>query len=77
MGPLPATSIRNGRLVDPGTGGFPQNVAGALIGPKLPKSYQKQVSKVYPGLWGSVAIGLYNGGGYHAPQALQALRSLR
>ena len=43
--------------------------AGALIGRKLSKSYRKNVNKAYPGLWGSVAIGLYNGGGYHAAEA--------
>ncbi|MFB3851190.1 MAG: hypothetical protein ACE14Q_04600 [Acidobacteriota bacterium] len=34
------------------------------FGPELPKSYQDDVSKGFPGKWGSLAIGLYNGGGY-------------
>jgi hypothetical protein len=39
---------------------------GALLGPKLGEAYQKSVSGKYPGAWGSLALGLYNGGGYHA-----------
>lgn len=39
---------------------------GTLLGPKLDKEYQKKVNKKYPGTWGSLAIGVYNGGGYHA-----------
>lgn len=39
-----------------------------LLGRKLPKEYQKEVSKKYPGTWGSVQLGLYNGGGYHAAE---------
>ena len=42
-------------------------IAG-LFGKKLAKDYQKKVSKKYPGEWGSFAFGLYNGGGYHAPE---------
>lgn len=38
------------------------------FGPELPKSYQDEVSKAFPGKWGSVAIGLYNGGGYGAAE---------
>ncbi len=41
---------------------------GGLIGPKLSREYQKKVSKKYPGKWGSFALGLYNGGGYHAEE---------
>jgi len=38
----------------------------ALLGGKLDKKYQKEVSKKYPGKYGSFAVGIYNGGGYHA-----------
>ncbi|MFA8342754.1 MAG: hypothetical protein ACEPO8_07240 [Rhodothermaceae bacterium] len=38
----------------------------ALLGGKLDKKYQKEVSKAYPGKYGSFSIGIYNGGGYHA-----------
>ena len=39
-----------------------------LLGEKLPKSYQERVNKYYPGTWGSLAFGVYNGGGYHAAE---------
>lgn len=39
-----------------------------LLGRKLPKAYQKEVSKKYPGTWGSIQLGVYNGGGYHAKE---------
>ena len=39
---------------------------GALLGGTMPEDYQKTVSGKYPGRYGSVALGLYNGGGYHA-----------
>ncbi|MFH2006528.1 MAG: hypothetical protein ABI333_08090 [bacterium] len=42
---------------------------GVLLGRKLPKAYQKKVGKKYPGTWGSLAFGVYNGGGYHAKEA--------
>lgn len=38
---------------------------GVLLGRKLPRSYQKKVNKKYPGTWGSLALGVYNGAGYH------------
>jgi len=38
---------------------------GTNFGPALPKSYQDEVSKAYPGKWGSFSIGVYNGGGYN------------
>jgi hypothetical protein len=41
---------------------------GVLLGRKLPKDYQKRVSKKYPGSWGSIQLGIYNGGGYHAAE---------
>lgn len=37
---------------------------GTNFGPELPKSYQDEVSKGFPGKWGSMAVGIYNGGGY-------------
>lgn len=37
-----------------------------LLGGKIDEDYQKRVSKYYPGRYGSFAIGIYNGGGYHA-----------
>jgi hypothetical protein len=40
-----------------------------LLGGTLPESYQKTVSKDYPGRYGSFAFGVYNGGGYHASEA--------
>ncbi len=39
---------------------------GLLLGEKLGKKYQEEVNKEYPGTWGSLALGVYNGGGYHA-----------
>jgi hypothetical protein len=41
---------------------------GTNFGPPLPKSYQDEVSKAYPGKWGSFNIGIYNGGGYNATE---------
>lgn len=37
-----------------------------LLGDELDKAYQKKVSKVHPGTYGSFSIGIYNGPGYHA-----------
>jgi hypothetical protein len=42
--------------------------AGGLLGRKLPGEYRNQVSHKYPGTWGSFALGMYNGGGYHAAE---------
>ena len=39
-----------------------------LLGKKLPKAYQQSVSNEYPGEFGSIAFGVYNGGGYHAAE---------
>jgi len=44
---------------------------GGLIGEKLDKEYQKKVSSKYPGKFGSFALGVYNGGGYHAGEQNQ------
>ncbi len=38
----------------------------ALLGGEVDKKYQDEISSKYPGKYGSVAFGLYNGGGYHA-----------
>jgi hypothetical protein len=38
----------------------------ALLGGEMNDQYKKNVSKSYPGRYGSFAIGIYNGGGYHA-----------
>lgn len=45
--------------------GFGLTYAG-LIGGKIDKDYQDRVNTNYPGRLGSFAIGVYNGGGYHA-----------
>jgi hypothetical protein len=37
-----------------------------LIGGKLDSDYRKLVNSRYAGKFGSIAIGIYNGGGYHA-----------
>jgi hypothetical protein len=41
-------------------------MAGVLLGRKLSRHYQDTVSSKEPGTWGSLAVGLYNGGGYSA-----------
>lgn len=43
--------------------------ATGLLGGTLPEEYQKTVARPYPGRFGSFAIGVYNGGGYHAAEA--------
>lgn len=43
----------------------------ALLGGKMDDEYQKSVSKYYPGRYGSFALGIYNGGGYHASEKNQ------
>ena len=40
----------------------------ALLGGEMDKEYQQRVSKKYPGRYGSFAVGVYNGGGYHAKE---------
>ncbi|MFC1555445.1 hypothetical protein ACFL67_00020 [candidate division KSB1 bacterium] len=37
-----------------------------LFGELVDETYQKEVNNKYPGRYGSMAIGIYNGGGYHA-----------
>lgn len=38
----------------------------SLLGGEINKDYQKSVSDDYPGKYGSLEFGIYNGGGYHA-----------
>lgn len=40
----------------------------SLLGGTMDEEYQKKVSHYYPGRYGSVAFGIYNGGGYHASE---------
>jgi hypothetical protein len=40
----------------------------SLLGGEIHEEYQDEVTSAYPGRWGSVAVGLYNGGGYHAAE---------
>ncbi|PKP38919.1 MAG: hypothetical protein CVT98_04215, partial [Bacteroidetes bacterium HGW-Bacteroidetes-15] len=37
-----------------------------LIGGKIDDDYQKRINKNHAGKYGSIALGIYNGGGYHA-----------
>ena len=37
-----------------------------LLGGQIDESYQKNVNSKYPGKYGSLSIGVFNGGGYHA-----------
>jgi hypothetical protein len=43
----------------------------SLLGGEIDEGYQEEVTSAYPGRWGSVAIGVYNGGGYHAAERNQ------
>ncbi|MBD3375932.1 hypothetical protein GF406_12925 [candidate division KSB1 bacterium] len=38
----------------------------ALLGGKIDQAFQDRVSKNSPGRYGSISVGVYNGGGYHA-----------
>lgn len=38
----------------------------SLLGAEMDDDYKQNVSNAYPGKYGSIAIGIYNGGGYHA-----------
>lgn len=40
----------------------------ALLGGEMSEEYKHRVNSKYPGRFGSLAIGLYNGGGYHAKE---------
>ncbi len=37
----------------------------ALLGGEMPEWYKKHVNSHYPGRYGSIALGIYNGAGYH------------
>jgi len=38
----------------------------ALLGGEMDENYRKRVNGRYPGKYGSLALGVYNGGGYHS-----------
>ena len=38
----------------------------SLLGGEMDSKYKKEVNSKYPGRHGSIALGIYNGGGYHA-----------
>ena len=40
----------------------------SLFGGEIDKEYQEKVSHYYPGRYGSMSLGVYNGGGYHASE---------
>lgn len=40
-----------------------------MIGPPMPDAYRKKVNPKYAGRFGSFALGIYNGGGYHSDEA--------
>lgn len=40
----------------------------SLLGGEIDEEYQKTVSKKFPGKYGSIALGIYNGGGYHSSE---------
>jgi polyhydroxyalkanoate synthesis regulator phasin len=40
----------------------------SLLGGYMSEDYQKNVNGVYPGRYGSIQAGVYNGGGYHASE---------
>jgi hypothetical protein len=44
---------------------------GGLFGVKMDKDYRDKVNPKYPGVYGSFALGVYNGSGYHAAEANQ------
>jgi len=43
----------------------------SLFGGELPKEYQETVNHEYPGRYGSMAVGIYNGAGYHTSEKNQ------
>jgi hypothetical protein len=43
----------------------------SLFGGEMPKEYQEKVSSYYPGRYGSMSVGIYNGAGYHASEKNQ------
>lgn len=40
----------------------------SLLGGTMPEDYQNKVNHYYPGKYGSISFGIYNGGGYHASE---------
>ena len=55
---------------------------GSNLGPDMPAEYMNNVNNSYAGRYGSWQLGVYNGGGYHAPErnsnkVLEARGSLR
>ena len=40
----------------------------SLLGGTMPEEYQKKVNKYYPGRYGSMSFGIYNGAGYHTAE---------
>ncbi|MDZ7725906.1 MAG: hypothetical protein U5R06_24565 [candidate division KSB1 bacterium] len=40
--------------------------AFSLLGGEIDQAYQDNVNSAYPGRYGSLSFGIYNGGGYHA-----------
>lgn len=44
----------------------------SLLGGEMDERYQKRVNSKYPGRYGSLSVGLYNGGGYHALEQNQS-----
>lgn len=40
----------------------------SLLGGTIDENYQKNVTKYYPGRYGSMSVGIYNGSGYHASE---------
>ena len=55
---------RNGMFNSADTGITFNTLLGGTIG----EDYQKSVTKYYPGRYGSMSVGIYNGGGYHASE---------
>lgn len=56
------------------SGDFGLTVLGYFAG-RMDEEYQKTVNKKYPGRYGSFAFGVYNGGGYHATEAIRTKSS--
>jgi len=42
-------------------------LVGGNLGREMPEDYRAHVNDHYAGRWGSFGVGVYNGGGYHAP----------
>ena len=55
--------LERNRIVGSGDYGL---LFAALLGGEMDKHYQSTVNKNFPGKYGSVAFGIFNGGGYHA-----------